>query len=378
MRVAIVTDLGIITGAARSWQRLMRTLAEQYGRDGVKAKDLEIIQIARLHTSPYRYEERDNGAWFFEELEVANRAGPIDLVHIWYGAGSAASAAAYFAIYRLIPYVVSLRGMDIGGADFDPARAEGLRYVIRNADYITGVTWEIINRALAFGEKPLHDFFEFEEIYNSFEPRDYYRPTLLTAEPPPSPNPPIIGALANWQPRTKGLHVLLEAFNLLVESWGDGGGDAGEPPMLRIMGRVEGEAARRYDDAVRHMSEGVRARIVLDEQPLRAQDVLIEMAKCTLGVIPSTWDACPNVLYEWVAAGVPVVTTNTGAMPDLTPYPDLTAEPGDVETLTGAIERGLTNTYNTTQLAEQFIKKHDPETEAFYYYKIYKQLLRKA
>jgi hypothetical protein len=181
MRVAIVSDLGATTGAARSFQRITRTLHEQYGQ-----KNLELLVVGKPNTAtdqpPPPYQHRERGVWYWQRLAEINSAQRLDLIHIFFAAGAAANAAAYFAQYAMLPYVVSLRGQDIGGADFDPATAEGLRYTIRNAAGLTSVTPEILARAVAFGEKPLHDYVDFNVIENGFDPRAYSMPMLNALE----------------------------------------------------------------------------------------------------------------------------------------------------------------------------------------------------
>jgi glycosyltransferase involved in cell wall biosynthesis len=188
--------------------------------------------------------------------------------------------------------------------------------------------------------------------------------------------PPIIGALGNWTIPTKGLDVLLRAFWLLVENWQH----SAPVPMLRIMGRVEGWGARCYDEIKRTLPASVTERVTLDGA-VHEYAVIRRMSECAIGVIPSIWEACPNTLYEWVASGRPTVTTRTGAMPDITPYPDLITEPGDVLDMAKAMERAVldaqANTYNGEEIAGKFIAHYTPEREAAQYHDFYQQILKR-
>jgi len=126
--------------------------------------------------------------------------------------------------------------------------------------------------------------------------------------------------------RRKGLYPFIEALGLLK----------GGMESRAVYGLVVGRGNRRFARvfARRHGVEG-RLRFTGPSEPDRyygASDLL---------VLPSYYDACPNVTIEALACGLPVVTSvHTGSHALLTPGVDgLTVEdPSDTVSLARAIE----------------------------------------
>ncbi|ARP98402.1 hypothetical protein CAK95_04330 [Pseudorhodoplanes sinuspersici] len=76
----------------------------------------------------------------------------------------------------------------------------------------------------------------------------------------------------------------------------------------------------------------------------------------TLGkvmVIPSFAESLPYVVLETAAAGMPLITTNVGGIPEIYgPLSDALVPPGNVEALADAIERTLANPAAAAKLAQ--------------------------
>jgi len=67
------------------------------------------------------------------------------------------------------------------------------------------------------------------------------------------------------------------------------------------------------------------------------------LARARIMVMPSHAESLPYVVLEAAAAGMPIVSTNVGGIPDiLAPCVDTLVEPGDVGALAQAILRQLT------------------------------------
>ena len=82
---------------------------------------------------------------------------------------------------------------------------------------------------------------------------------------------------------------------------------------------------------------GVRA-----EFPGRRDDIPALLASAAVFVLPSLWEGQPLVLQEALRAGVPVVATHTGGIPDLTgDDAALLVPPGDPARLADAVRSVL-------------------------------------
>lgn len=125
-----------------------------------------------------------------------------------------------------------------------------------------------------------------------------------------------VGALG----RLKGLPVLLDAYRLLRKA----------PPLVLI-----GYPMRETDAILADLPPNVR---VLGQWPPQAVHRAWESA--LLGIVPSICqEACPTVIIEAMQAGIPVVATRMGGIPDLVVegQTGLLVAPGDVSALAAAI-----------------------------------------
>ena len=135
---------------------------------------------------------------------------------------------------------------------------------------------------------------------------------------------PVVFAAGRLAPQ-KGFGVLLEA----AARWRDL-----EPAPLLV---IAGDGPLAGELRARAAVLGVRA-----EFPGRRDDIPALLASAAVFVLPSLWEGQPLVLQEALRAGVPVVATHAGGIPDLTgDDAALLVPPGDAARLADAVRSVL-------------------------------------
>ncbi|MBD3287789.1 glycosyltransferase [candidate division KSB1 bacterium] len=96
-----------------------------------------------------------------------------------------------------------------------------------------------------------------------------------------------------------------------------------------------------------------------------------------LHCLPSLWEGCPNVVIEALACGTPVISTQTGGIPDLVTSEEygLLVKPGDADALTKALSSALHNKWNRPAISE-FGRKNSWENVADKVIDVYKKVLQ--
>lgn len=119
--------------------------------------------------------------------------------------------------------------------------------------------------------------------------------------------------------RHKGIHTLLDAYERLHDA----------PPLV-VIGRAGPDAPQALPDGVTLLTD------------VAHDAVMAAWQRAAIGIVPSLFpDPCPTVALEAMAAGVPVVGSRNGGLPDLVLEGEtgLLVAPGDVDALRGALSR---------------------------------------
>ena len=145
--------------------------------------------------------------------------------------------------------------------------------------------------------------------------------------------------------KRKGIYQLLEAIAKLSPSF----------PQIRLLAGGDG----RLENVAEHARQlGIQDRITLLGwvQGSQKEDLL---ARATLFVLPSYKEGLPMGLLEAMAAGLPVVATTVGGIPDAVEdgVEGLLVSPGDVDALCAAIEKLLLSSQLRQQMGEAAVRK---------------------
>jgi len=158
----------------------------------------------------------------------------------------------------------------------------------------------------------------------------------------------VLGTVALFRPR-KGIEVLLEALATLRSR--------GVPVRLRAVGGFETPQYRRQ---IQDLTERLGLTDAVEWTGF-TRDVDGELAQMDLFVLPSLFgEGLPMVVLEAMAAGVPVVATRVEGIPEAIRdgQDGLIAEPGDPDSLAGAIARVVRGKANWADLRASALKRH--------------------
>jgi glycosyltransferase involved in cell wall biosynthesis len=136
--------------------------------------------------------------------------------------------------------------------------------------------------------------------------------------PPPSPTVLLFGRLEQY----KGVEILVEAMRLVWTT----------RPEARLVVAGAGEAARLVPS---------EPRISLVPRYISESEVGAMLAEASLVALPYTQASQCGVGQLAIAAGVPVVVSDLGALPELTYDPSFVFEAGNARALAETIERHL-------------------------------------
>ncbi len=153
------------------------------------------------------------------------------------------------------------------------------------------------------------------------------------------PARPLVLAVGRLAPQ-KGFGILLQA----ASSWRD----IDPEPVLVVVGQGPLEAELKSQAAALQLD----ARF-----PGHRDDVPALLAAAAVFVLPSLWEGQPLILQEALRAGVPVVATRVGGIPELTGQDAILVPAGDPDQLADAVRAVLTDPALATRMRQAAVDR---------------------
>jgi len=384
LRIALITCDNIFDpgGVSTSITRIARGLSTHYnaqvdilmlnsdqhaefnpsGKNGITQQDQRIENVTVYSIAPWTggtSEAQHRVDMHYALLELA-RERQYELMQAFY-ASITGFPTVYAAQELNIPSIVSIRGNDIIRDVFQHERFPYLKWALENATQFTAVSQEGLQRARILSARPNNG----KVILNSIRPEDFSEGTqdLHVSRP-------LIGTLAVFKNK-KGLEVLLCAFSMLLQHY--------PTAHLLLAGFIIPAEQQRFDTLVAkyHLSGKISITGRVPKQDalryLRAMDVF---------AFTSLHDGCPNTVLEAMLAGLPIVATLVGAVPELIEHGKhgLLVQPGSAtdlyEALAKMLDAGTSKQKYGKQAQKRVLAEFAPQRELAAYWEIYRECLQ--
>ena len=384
LRIALVTCDNIFDpgGVSTSITRIARGLFTHYnaqvdilmlnsdqqaefnpsGKNGINQLDQRIDNVTVYSIAPWTggtSEAQHRVDMHYALLELA-RERQYELMQAFY-ASITGFPTVYAARELNIPSIVSIRGNDIIRDVFQHERFPYLKWALENATQFTAVSQEGLQRARILSARPDKG----KVILNSIRPEDFTEGTqdLHVSRP-------LIGSLAVFKNK-KGLEVLLCAFSMLLQHY--------PTAHLLLAGFIIPAEQQRFDTLVAkyHLS----GKITITGR-VPKQDALRYLRGMDVFAFTSLHDGCPNTVLEAMLAGIPIVATRAGAVPELIEHGKhgLLVQPGSAtdlyEALAKMLDAGTGKQKYGKQAQKRVLAEFAPQRELAAYWEIYQECLQ--
>jgi glycosyltransferase involved in cell wall biosynthesis len=264
------------------------------------------------------------GSYLYSAVPVARRllrARGYDIVHIYFSLPTGALIPAL--PLGKTPVVVSLRGSDVPGYDERNARLVLAHRLLRP---LTRWIWRRASRVVPVCEslgllaRQTSPSLEYSVIGNGVD-LDLFRPGAIAE---PRARTPVRCLAVGRLIERKGIADLLRAWSLLPRGC----------YTLEIAGSGPDDASLRALAVQLGLERDVRFA-----GPLDREAVALRCRHSDMFVLTPHEEAFGNVFAEAIAAGLPVIGSNVGAIPDLVVHGEngLLVPPGDVDAIASAI-----------------------------------------
>ena len=247
----------------------------------------------------------------------------------------------------------------IGGWAFRDPRAFWKNWLIFWAEKITARFKDLIIVNSEYDwriavEKKIISPEKIIKIYNGLDPnsldflsREEARRRLTPGVDKKTPGVAFVGCVANFY-KTKGLAYLIQAFHYL------------EPGSQYLIIIGDGKLRPQLEAQIKKL--GLEDRVILTG---RIPDAYKYLKAFDLSVLPSLKEGFPWVILEAAAAGIPIVATRVGAIPEILPEECL-VEPGDSQELAKKISRMLEQPAKPKLKQDFSLRKMAEETEKLF------------
>jgi glycosyltransferase involved in cell wall biosynthesis len=187
----------------------------------------------------------------------------------------------------------------------------------------------------------------------------------------PSPdNKPVLLFVGSVIPE-KGIEILLNSFAETLKDF--------PAADLRVIGHFTPSYARVLESLMIRL--GIAKQVTMYGY-LNVKELARHFAEATLLVLPSFMDTAPNVIAEAQVAGVPVVATAVGGIPEMT-EPDVTGilvQPRSVPSLTAGLLRLLRDSATAKSMAaaaqERVMSHYEPDKQVKKLLGVYRAILQ--
>jgi len=329
------------------------------GKNGIIQLDQHIDKVTVFNIAPWTggtSEAQHRVDMHYALLELA-RERQYHLMQAFY-ASITGFPTVYAACELNIPSIVSVRGNDIIRDVFHSERFHYLKWALENATQFTAVSQEGLQKAQILSASPQKG----RVILNSIRPEDYSEGTQTLGL-----SHPIIGSLAVFKNK-KGFEVLLNAFSKLLQYY--------PTAHLLLAGFIIPEEQNRFDTLVTKYNLGDGISIT---GRVPGRDVLRYLRSMDVFAFTSLHDGCPNTVLEAMLAGIPIVATRAGAVPELIEdgKQGLLVQPGSATELCEAMLRILDTNADKQQYGKQaqerVLTKFAPQKELAAYWEVYQE-----
>ena len=291
-------------------------------------------------------------------LELA-RERRYDLMQAFY-ASVTGFPTVYAALELNIPSIVSIRGNDIIRDVFHSERFPSLKWALENATQFTAVSQEGLQRARILSAC----LNKGSVILNSIRPEDYSAGTQEFEI-----SRPIVGSLAVFKNK-KGIEVLLCAFNMFLQQY--------PTAHLLLVGFVVPGEQNSFETLVKKYNLDDKITVT---GRIPRHDALRYIRSMDIFAFTSLHDGCPNTILEAMLAGVPIIATRAGAVPELIEdgKHGLLVNPGSATELCEAMiklmDDGIKRQEYANQAQQRVLSEFAPSKELEAYWKIYQESL---
>ena len=329
------------------------------GKNGIIQLDQHIDKVTVFNIAPWTggtSEAQHRVDMHYALLELA-RERQYHLMQAFY-ASITGFPTVYAAQELTIPSIVSIRGNDIIRDVFHSERFPYLKWALENATQFTAVSQEGLQRAQILSASPQKG----RVILNSIRPEDYSEGTQTLGL-----SHPIIGSLAVFKNK-KGFEVLLNAFSKLLQYY--------PTAHLLLAGFIIPKEQNRFDTLVTKYNLGDRITIT---GRIPGRDVLRYLRNMDIFAFTSLHDGCPNTVLEAMLAGMPIVATRVGAVPELIEdgKHGLLVQPGSAIELRDALlkmlDAGIGRQKYGKQAQERVLAEFAPQKELAAYWEVYQE-----